>query len=415
MAAAANKKKDPLVLLREHTIASKKVYLTDDYLEFDGRRVHRDAKCGFRFSAKDPLIDIGSVYYMYRETSADRSYSETTAKRRGFTYIGVAFRTGLCEYLAGVVKDCPGLVIDVIEGRKRPREDVAAESRASKAHKGEKTDAERPIAAGVAITVEDISHADVAARVRPVKDLDVLVRCPGRKVPNADLILKIAQDEVRNWYAIGNEAKEKDKKTWQRTPLKTELIEMVRKDPEKRPIILVPCNKNAPLNLLNAQALLQDGKYLKPDDQNTRFFESTRPESVDVARNCGGRPWRFEVRDNARHFTRAEWLRTVAVISDGTDWQFKGWPFETIVDLFATIKGVFLLAHGTQTPEHVHKWSVDIIPLAAPHLEHRFAETRDKFFHMLEAFMDSYRPRKFSQQTVYAPERRKIEKPKPVL
>lgn len=415
MSGVALKKKDPLVLLREHTLANKKVHLTDDYLEFDGRRVHRDAKCGFRFSAKDPLIDIGSVFYMHRETSADRAYSQDSCRKRGFTYIGVAFRSGLCDYLAGNVKECPGLVLDVIEGRKRPREDVAAECRASKLHKGEKADGERPIATGVQLTVDDISHNDVAARVRPVKDLDVLVRCPGRTVPNADLILRIAQDEVKNWHSNEHHTLDKPKVGLSRTPLRHELLEMMRKDKDTRPIIVVPCNKNAPINLLNAQALLQDGNYVKPDTERTRFFESTRPVFVEVVRHVGDHMWKFEVRDNTKNFTKAEWIRTVMVLSDGSDWQFKGWPFETIVDLFATIKGVYVKANGVLVPEHVHKWSVDIVDLAPAHLSHRFAETRDKIFHILEHFLDSYRPRKFTQHSVYTPERRPLSQVKPVL
>jgi hypothetical protein len=57
---------------------------------------------------------------------------------------------------------------------------------------------------GPLVSVEEaklsVTQQDVASRMRPVQDLDVLVRCPGRPVPNADLIIKIAQDEWRNWH-----------------------------------------------------------------------------------------------------------------------------------------------------------------------------------------------------------------------
>merc|ERR1712151_1137264 len=117
---------------------------------------------------------------------------------------------------------------------------------------------------------------------------------------------------------------------------------MITSDPSRpNPIILVPCNKNAPVNLLNAARLLQDGEYAKQDQEKARFFESTRPEYVEIVRNVLGKQWTFEVRDSAKSFTKAQWLRVVAVITDGSDWQFKGWPFETIVDLFSTVRGAY--------------------------------------------------------------------------
>merc|ERR1719476_1008597 len=116
---------------------------------------------------------------------------------------------------------------------------------------------------------------------------------------------------------------------------------MVVKDPSLRPIIMVPCNKNAPVNLLNACQLLQDGLYSTPDSEKVHFFESTRPELVEIKRNIMGNLWTFEVRDSIKNFEKSHWLRVVAVITDGTDWQFKGWPFEALVDLFTTFKGIY--------------------------------------------------------------------------
>merc|ERR1712086_564762 len=104
--------------------------------------------------------------------------------------------------------------------------------------------------------------------------------------------------------------------------------------------------KNAPVNMLNVADLLQNGNYFIPDGERLRFFEAARPESVEVSRNIGGKLWTFEIRDSANKFTKAQWLRTVAVITDGTDWQFKGWPFESVVDMFSTMKGVFIQANG---------------------------------------------------------------------
>jgi len=322
--------------------------------------------------------------------------------KRGFTYIGVTCRGDLLDYLVGRIDTCPGLERDVIEGRKRPKGGDVAELQPVK----------RPKDAQVGVA--ELSLADVLTRVRAVKDLDALVRCPGRVVPNVDLILRIAEEE-RKHYWQDRVPNAEDAANMGKTPLYMELEDYLRKDKNALPIILVPCNKKAPVNLLNVSDFLQHGNYKKPDEERLRFFESTRPESVQVARNLGGKLWTFEIRDSAAKFTKAEWKRTVCVVCDGSDWQFKGWPFESTVDLFTTVRGIFFQAVGVPVPVHVNSWQVEVLRMSALHLEHRFAHVRDQFFRQLEEHLNSFRNRKFANHTAMDPEKRIIEKPKPVL
>mmetsp|Transcript_11689 Transcript_11689/g.26658 ORF Transcript_11689/g.26658 Transcript_11689/m.26658 type:complete len:416 (+) Transcript_11689:64-1311(+) len=412
-AVGSTKRKDPLVLLRECTSKQAKVHYSDDYLEFDGHRVHRSAKCGYRLTPTDPFIDIGSVWYMFREISGDRPYTQETTRKRGFRYIGVANRGDLCDWLVGRVDTCAGIARDVIEGRKRPRDDAEESGRKHGKKLASKPSEETSISSVPRVKAGDISYADVLARVRPVKDLDVLVRCPGRTVPNAELILKIAQDEVANWRI--------DRRTQDqpappgKVPLLKELEQMILDDRTNQPIILVPCNKNSPVNLLNASKLLQDGEYHPKDEERLRFFESTRPEYVEIVRNVMGKMWTFEVRDSVKGFTKAQWLRVVAVVTDGTDWQFKGWPFETIVDLFTTVKGIYFTEVGTLPPQHVTEWNVSILSLTPLQFQHRFSAIRDTFWTEVENFLREYRQKRFVNHTTLQPDKRIVVKPKPIL
>jgi len=439
---------DPLVLLRRCAAGHKKVRLTDDVLDFDGHCVQRSAKCGFRLSPADACLDIGSVWYMFKEISGDKPYTQDVAKKHGFKYIGVAHRGDLCDYLVGRADTCRGLVLDVVVGRKRPLVDeysviaaagggaggAARGSRQRTSGKSGKAQADSGgaassggqalqlqkvgdgAAAGKDVKAADISYADVQARVRPVKDLDVLVRCPGRMVPNADLILKIAQDEVNNWHVRRRMDGPRDAAAvGGKVPLFRELEVLIKQDKANKPIILVPCNKTSPVNLLNVVKFLQDGVYEKTDVEHTRYFESTRMEYVDLVRNVHGKMWTFEVRDSAKNFTKAQWLRVVAVVADGSEWQFTGWPFETVVDLFTTIRGVFFRENGTLTPLHVRDWQVGILDMHPLQLQHRFAEVRDMFWFEVERFLTSFRNKKFVNHTSLDKVRISGEKPKPVL
>jgi len=178
---------------------------------------------------------------------------------------------------------------------------------------------------------------------------------------------------------------------------------------------LVPCSKNCPVNLLNASKLLQDGEFSAKDEERMRFFESTRPESVDIVRNIKGNMWTFEVRDSVKSFSKAQWLRVVAVITDGNEWQFKGWPFENIVDLFVTCKGVYFNEVGTQPPTHVIDWNVSILKLTPLQFQHRFAAIRDAFWIEVEKFLNEYRQKRFVNHTTLQPEKRVYFKTKPIL
>lgn len=139
------KARDPIVLLRDSTVEKRKVRFADDHLEFevgqksDGSgakviKINRQAKCGYRMSEKDVNMDIGSVWYMLRETSSDRPYTQELAKRRGFRYIGVQYRADLGEYLTGRSQSCPGLQVMEEAPRKRHRA-LSPEDRAKKKKK----------------------------------------------------------------------------------------------------------------------------------------------------------------------------------------------------------------------------------------------------------------------------------------
>lgn len=406
---------DPLVYLREYVSQKKKVQFEDDWLVFGDHRIHRSTKCAFVLQKGGTLVDIGSIWFMFRETSADRTYTQHKSTSLNFTYIGIDRRGDLCDFLLGRTDTCPGLVKEVLEGRKRPR-DAAPRDRAAK--KGKVDPAAPPAEDGKDPQREKLSYEDVMTRVRSVQDLDVVIRRPGRMVPNANMILKIAQEE---WQAFSKGVKKadpvgaKEKTRSGKLPLHAELEDMLRKDERNVPIILVPCNKLAPVNMLNCQEFLQEGRMVRPNKERTNFFESTRPEFVQVKRNIKNKVWTFEVRDSVKNFTKSQWLRTVMVITDGNEWQFKGWPFETIVDLFGTITGVWFMDINKPIPTHVNQWPC--MKLEVPQLDHqhRWASHRDSIFMNLEAFMSATRPKKFVNNSHLDNGRRTIRFDKNVL
>jgi len=395
---------DALVYLRDFISEKKKVVFHADWLDFDGHKIHRSAKCGYILHKGAPLIDIGSIWYMYHMTSADRAYNQASAKESNFTYIGIDRRGDLCDFLLGKNPTCQGLVKDVLEGRKRPRE------------RAPRLPAKDAKVDGMASTLGDtISYEDVTKRVRCVQDLDVVIRRPGRLVPNANMILKIAQEEWQAFSTGVQKAAPVSSKSKGAVALHEELEAYLRKDENNIPILLVPANKNAPVNLLNVQDLLQDGKFKSIDDEHKKFWESTRPESIQVKRNMGGKLWTFEVRDSVANFTKNQWLRTVLVITDGNEWQFKGWPFESVVDLFVTMRGCYIRDPGKEFPVHVREWPCQKLTLPTETSQHRWAKLRDDIFSDLEEFLNSSRNRRFADKSGMGTGRRNVDMHKNIL
>jgi len=301
--------------------------------------------------------------------------------------------------LTGKSNTCPGLVEEVFEGRKRPKE------------RPPKPVGKQPSGTGES----EITYEEASRRLRSVQDLDVIIRRPGKMVPNADLILKIAQEEWQNWTTGAKRKSETTSKPTKGLSLKFELEENLIADETRYPIILVPCNKNAPVNMLNVQRLLQDGIFEQPSKERLMFFESTRAETVRVCRNIGGKMWTFDVHDTTKGFTKAQWLRTVLCITDGNEWQFKGWPFENIVDLFTSIRGVYFAEPGKPLQTNVASWPCSKITLPISTAQHRYAALRDQIFSELEDFLNSSRTKKFQNTSGLDGLRTKIDYVKCIL
>merc|ERR1719375_2089284 len=71
-AQARKQRPDPMQLFREHILAGKKVSWVEEHVVFEGDvKFHRSSRCGYRPSPEEPPIDIGSLWYMLRQTSND--------------------------------------------------------------------------------------------------------------------------------------------------------------------------------------------------------------------------------------------------------------------------------------------------------------------------------------------------------
>mmetsp|Transcript_11141 Transcript_11141/g.24584 ORF Transcript_11141/g.24584 Transcript_11141/m.24584 type:complete len:441 (+) Transcript_11141:235-1557(+) len=403
---------DPLYLLRETIVSKRKVALMNENLLIarpDGKRwtIPKSSLCAYRVPGEKRFIDIGSVYYMYKVVSSGEIYSKVRTQKRGYTYIDVLRRTELLDFLEGELETCAQVSDEVFKGKKRPLETRDGEADESilneRKVKGKGMSASKRPRVEAFEEVEDldakekIHSSDFNSRTKPMMSLDVLVRNPGKEVPNVDFLLKLAAEEKKNWNSkTVTKAVQQD--AFKKLPLYQELESKLEEDKSALPIILVPCNKSAPLNIMNIQDFLQDGTFRQLTPERKAMFEATRNTSVEVVRTINGKMWTFEVHDSTRHFTKSMWYRVVGVISDGTDWQFADWPFSSLVDLFTTCKGVYFAKPGIPVPYYMREWAVSTMDLPAGEADedHRASVVRDQFWAEIAKWMMMYRYKRFS-------------------
>lgn len=161
-------------------------------------------------------------------------------------------------------------------------------------------------------------------------------------------------------------------------------------DARKTPIILVPNNYTAMLNTLNAVQFLQNGRYITPEDARKSADEDEPPTHVTISRVWDrNEPVVYQVWN--RISDPQHWKRVVAVIVDGTKWQFKEWPYKgcksgDMVDAFQRMRAIHLKWSSDALKASVQKWNVKVLDIDR---NSRYKDTMktQEFWREIDAFM----------------------------
>ena len=106
-----------------------------------------------------------------------------------------------------------------------------------------------------------------------------------------------------------------------------------------------------------------------------------------MTRKIGNKNVTFDVYDSVQNFSHRRWLRIVAVVTSGQDWQFKDWKNGSQKrELFARVRGFYLYFNGTKTPATVDSWNVKKLELQR-HKRHHDVNIKNTFWADLEEFL----------------------------
>lgn len=161
------------------------------------------------------------------------------------------------------------------------------------------------------------------------------------------------------------------------------------------PIIVVPNAMTATINMANAEQFFGKATYM---DSNAarRAKGYSKKKKVEVKRTIGktNTAVTFEIIDDAKMLPREDWNRVVAVLTQGKEWQFKGWHKTNPVDVFNHAFGFHVYIEGTPIPEMLGNWNVKISKISR---DKRGLDsvTHSQFWTNLEAWMKVNRPTLF--------------------
>ncbi|VDN98147.1 unnamed protein product [Rodentolepis nana] len=125
------------------------------------------------------------------------------------------------------------------------------------------------------------------------------------------------------------------------------LVSRAKPRASRVPIIIVPAAPTSLITMINAADILQDFKFISPQDKMKAGAKRQNELTINRLRS-DGRTVPYRVVDQPIRLQPDEWNRVVAVFVQGQTWQFKGWPYggDPALIFSAVIRNVEFFSNG---------------------------------------------------------------------
>ncbi|EFJ51730.1 hypothetical protein VOLCADRAFT_103365 [Volvox carteri f. nagariensis] len=143
------------------------------------------------------------------------------------------------------------------------------------------------------------------------------------------------------------------------------------------PIIIVPSGLTSMINMYNARAFLEEGRFVPAAQAQAAASGAPKPSSLTIRRTAHRGPpgVEYTLTDRAPPAGSPDWERVVAVVVQGAKWQFKDWPYKVggakdgdLMEALAKVCGFFVHFADEKVGPPVSDWNVRTIAL---HRENR--------------------------------------------
>lgn len=163
-----------------------------------------------------------------------------------------------------------------------------------------------------------------------------------------------------------------------------------RKKKSVTPIIIVPANVDATINMYNVRQFLEEGKYESP--AAIQKSNGMKPSNVAVNKKRGGGAAGsshvpYKVVDNIAGMSREDWDRVVACFITGPEWELKRWPLFAKggpPGVFTRVKGFYMHMEDQKVHENAKKWDVTSLKMSK-YKRHLDKTMQRKFWEVVDA------------------------------
>lgn len=342
---------DALSLLRDCTINGNVATLEGDTIVIGEHALPKKTETNYK-SGKGNMFTLDTVwFYLQNHKLAFGKYARACLNG-GHKVVAIKEQKALFRYMTGKTDSSPH-VQSTGEGPD------ATESAAATMDVYETPDAslKKDVKDW---TILEIFHQEKAFRTRS----DVTQHSGGKEMKGT---LKIFEDACEKRKRKPEELKKTviTKKPKRLTPAMPVNKAAARKPDSVVPIILVPQQATAVINMWNVLDLLGDKNFLKAGDKikaggakpTTHHLE--RASYQDPKRKC-----KFQIIDNIHKVGKDDWHRVVAVIASGVEWQLKGWPWKTPAEIFENVCSFYMHYDDEPIHKNITTWKVNRLPIS---------------------------------------------------
>ncbi|KAJ2745846.1 accessory factor associated with RNA polymerase II [Coemansia sp. BCRC 34301] len=126
----------------------------------------------------------------------------------------------------------------------------------------------------------------------------------------------------------------------------------------RNPIIVVPAATTSMLTMYNIKALLQDHQFIEGRAEMEKAGPKPREVIVEHTMSYSGQTLKFRIVDSVQDFTEADWESLVCVFTQGAAWQFKNWTWKTPEEVFHNCLGFYPKYQDERPKDTVNSWAV---------------------------------------------------------
>ncbi|KAJ2059701.1 accessory factor associated with RNA polymerase II [Coemansia sp. S146] len=159
----------------------------------------------------------------------------------------------------------------------------------------------------------------------------------------------------------------------------------------RNPIIVVPAATTSMLTMYNIKSLLQDHQFIDGRAEMEKAGPKPHEIFVEHTMSHSGQTVKFRVVDSVQDFTEADWEALVCVFTQGAAWQFKNWTWKSPEEVFQNCLGFYPKYQDERPKDTVTSWAVSLLNIERSK-RHMDRATVVGLWNSLEQFMARNKP-----------------------